>query len=161
MDKALIIREIVRRIEHDLQVMTEAAKAAHAAATDEDNQGEGRHDMRAVEASYLAGAQSKRAAEMQALIHHYRNLELRSFEKKDATSAVSALMDVECEGRQTRYFLVDREGGFSVKLDGPEVQVLSVHSPLGAELVGRVQGEDFEVTLGNGRKRDYTVVSML
>jgi transcription elongation GreA/GreB family factor len=159
MEKSLILREIIRHIEGDLRVMTDAALSAHAAATDKDNQGEGKYDMRAVEASYLAGAQSKRAAELQGVIQQYRQMPLPSF-NQEASSAVSALLELESEGRTLYYFLVEREGGFTLKIDGQEVQILSIQSPLGAALVGRQVGEDFEVLMGNGRRREFAVLSL-
>ncbi len=160
MDKSLIVREIIKKIESDLAVMSQAAHSAHEAATEKENQGEGKYDMRAVEASYLAGAQSKRALEMQEMIRHYQQMDLRDFGGPGSTSAVSALIELESEGRHARYFLVEREGGFNVTVQGLEVQVLSVHSPLGEELVGRGPQESFEILLKNGRVRAYKLRSL-
>jgi hypothetical protein len=158
-DKSKIVREILVKLEADLEVLVASAKAAHTAATHEESKAEDKYDTRGLEASYLAGAQSKRALEIQGMIQDYRKIEMHDF-GPDSTAAVTALVEAESEGRRSLYFLARRGGGYGVRVDGREVNVISVTSPLGEELVGRGVGEEFEVTLANGTRRDYEIVSL-
>lgn len=159
MDKAKIVSEILQKLESDLANLVASAKAAHTAATHEESKAEDKYDTRGLEASYLAGAQSKRAAEIQSMISDYRNLELKPF-KAGATVAVGALVEVEHQGKASSYFLCLRGGGYAVTVDAKNVNVISVTSPLGEELVGRKVGEEFEVTLANGTRRDYEIIAL-
>ena len=65
MDKRKIIEAIRRQLEKDLNVLKEAALIAYEAATNEESKPENEYDTRALEASYIAGAQAKRAGELE------------------------------------------------------------------------------------------------
>ena len=159
MDKALVVQEIIKKLETDLEVLVTSAKAAHDAATHEESKAEDKYDTRGLEASYLAGAQSKRAAEIQAMITEYRRADLGTFTARTPI-AVTALVEVEGEGKRSWYFLTGKGGGDSVKVGGHSIHVISVHSPVGAELVGRTVGEEFEVRLASGQRRDLEIVDV-
>lgn len=159
MNKSKIVHEVLTLLETDLAHLLASAKAAHIAATHEESKAEDKYDTRGLEASYLAGAQSKRAAEIQAMIQDYRMIELLDF-APTATAAVTAIVEVECDGKRSSYFLSRRGGGYSLTIDGKPVHVISVTSPLGEELVGRRVGEEFEVVLGKGPPRAYEIIGI-
>ena len=60
MNKRDLLNLFANKIAEDLLVMTKAALAAHEAATHSESKAEDQYDTRGLEASYLAGAQSKR-----------------------------------------------------------------------------------------------------
>jgi hypothetical protein len=74
----------------------------------------------------------------------YRHLPQRSFEKEDVI-VPSALIQVRWEGRHQWVFLVPGGGGQILNLDGIPVQVVTPQSPLGDALLGKRQGDRFEL----------------
>ena len=65
MKKQELISAFITQLERDLVTMKEAARNTLQAATHEESKAENEYDTRGLEASYLAGAQSKRAAEIE------------------------------------------------------------------------------------------------
>ncbi len=146
-DKKGIIRKIVEQLERDLSLIVSAAITAREAATHEESKAEDKYDTRGLEASYLAGAQAKRAAELEQLIYNYRQLEVKNFDDETAID-VTALVELEAEeaAKKNWFFLVPKGIAMSVELDAQKVQVVTVASPLGEELLGRKKGDDFELS---------------
>lgn len=66
--KKKLIELICAQLEKDLQTAIAAAVATYEAATHEESKPENEYDTRGLEASYLAGAQSKRAGEIEELL---------------------------------------------------------------------------------------------
>lgn len=157
-DKKVLIERILAKLGDELAAIEKSARAAHEAATHEESRAEDSHDTRGIEASYLAGAQAVRAAELQDLISIYKFLPLRDFKAGDPI-APSALIEVEIGGRTARYFFVGRGGGISVQFPGGPVQVITPQAPLGEGLQGRRVGELIEVEV-QGALREYTVLSV-
>lgn len=161
--KQLILDRLIAQLESDLAALVTSAREAHEAATNDEGRAEDQYDTRALEASYLAGAQAKRAAELQALIQRYRLLELRSFSPGDSI-AITALVELESQGRRSLVFLVPTLGGNSVTVEGRIIQVLSSASPLGQELIGRVPKNpseaEFDVELSAEQTRQYRIISV-
>jgi transcription elongation GreA/GreB family factor len=161
--KALILEKLIAGLEADLATLMASAREAHDAATNEEGRAEDQYDTRGLEASYLAGAQAKRASELQELIQRYKHLDLRSFAPND-TIAITALVEVESQGRRSLIFLVPTLGGNSVMADGKTIQILSSASPLGQELIGRVPANaadsEFEVELSGSQVREYRILSV-
>ncbi len=140
--------------------MTSSAKVAHEAATHEESKAEDKYDTRGLEASYLAGAQAKRAAEIQSHLKELEFTKTISFSADDTiaiTAVVIAEQHLENKIEKTAYFLARNEGGFSVQVDGQNFHIISVNSPLGREFVGRTVGEEFDIIHSNGRKRHFSV----
>ncbi|AMV72319.1 GreA/GreB family elongation factor [Desulfuromonas carbonis] len=159
MTKACLLEMIVTSLSVDLTTLTEAARAAHAAATHEECQPDNKYDTTGLEASYIAQGQANRAAEVRRALERYRALELRSF---DAGSPVrlTALVTLEAEdGSRRQVFLGPDAGG--LKLAGPtgEIIIVTIESPLGRALLGRVVGEEIETGNGGSRK-NFTIVTV-
>ena len=80
--KQKILAKLREKLEAEMQVMISAALIAREDATHEESKAEDKYDTRGLEASYLAGAQAKRAAELQRIIHSLQNLEIENLKKK-------------------------------------------------------------------------------
>jgi transcription elongation GreA/GreB family factor len=161
--KALILEKLIAGLEADLATLLTSAREAHDAATNEEGRAEDQYDTRGLEASYLAGAQSRRAAELQDLIQRYKLLDLRAFTPQDSI-AITAVVEVESQGRRSLIFLVPTLGGNTVTVDGKTIQILSSASPLGQELIGRVpanaEDAEFEIELSGSKVREYKILSV-
>ena len=158
MDKAKIVEAIRQQLEKDLKVLQEAALIAYEAATNEESKPENEYDTRALESSYIAGAQAKRAGEIEEQLTAYKYLELKKFTDKDPIAS-TALVELEHNGKQMHVFMMSRGGGMSLKLDGQTIQVVTPSSPLGETLLGLKVGDTALVEVG-GNIKEYDILSI-
>jgi hypothetical protein len=147
---------IVARLQSELDMLTRAAMATHAEATDEENKAEDKYDTRGLEASYLAHGQSKAAEETALALSQFQALTLRDFAAHEPIS-LGALVSLD-DG--SRYFVGPRAGGTEIEADGVTVLVITPQSPLGHELVGKRQGEQVTLTLG-GKRSQLRITSVV
>ena len=158
MDKRKLVALICEKLRADHALLIEAAKATHEAATHEESKPENEYDTRGLENSYLAGAQAKRAGEIEEVLLMYKYLEIKSFTEKDAI-APSALIETEFQGRNSLMFLAPLGGGTNVTLDGKPVQVITPASPLGGALLGMHAGDVASIEAG-GKIKEYEILNV-
>lgn len=158
MDKARLIAQIVEALEAQLEALAASARAAKAGATDQEAKPENQYDTRALEASYLAGAQAARADQIRAEITQLRLLHLRDFKKGEPADAGALCELVDEDDARALYFLAPGRG-MALGTGKQKVQVITPLSPLGRELLGKREGDDLEVEL-RGAVRSYTVRSV-
>jgi hypothetical protein len=147
-NKRKLLEKIITRLRDELTSFARAARAAHAEATDPQSKAENKYDTRGLEAAYLAGAQSRQAAETQAAIESFEKLALKTFEPTDPID-LSALVELETTAERNFYFIGPAKGGLEVQLGDDEIIVITPQSPLGGELMGRRRGDRFK--RGQGR----------
>ena len=156
MPKQDLIARVIARLAADLAQLTTAALATHAEATDEENKSEDKYDTRGLEASYLAHGQSKAAVEVAQAVAQFQALPIRDFAAGEPIS-LGALVVLEGKGR-SHYLVGPRAGGTEIEADGHPVMVITPQSPLGHQLMGRLQGDTLSLVLG-GLRSDYRVAS--
>jgi transcription elongation GreA/GreB family factor len=161
LDKKAVLAALKQKLETELERAQKRAKDAAAGATHEENRAEGDKDMRATEASYVARGQASRASEMEEALVRVSALELLDF-KPGARIAISALIDLEQDGKQLHYFLVPAAGGERLQVDGTEIQTLTPQSPLGRALLGLTEGDDAELPARQAgeRARSYEIIKV-
>ncbi len=161
MDKRLVLQKICQRLQEELAFVIQSAEAARHAATHEESKAEDQYDTRGLEASYLAGAQAQRAAELQKLVHGYQKLLEGDGQVFEPATRVApwSLVELECDGARTVVFLVPQGAGITVEVEGTQVQLITLQSPLGEELVGRRAGDSFEVET-RAAMREYEILSV-
>ena len=142
-DKGPLFAALRAQLAKELETVQAAAAAAREGATHEEAKPENEYDTRALEQSYLAGAQTARA---EALAQAVTTLDL--FQPPALTEAdpirVGAAVVVD-DGTQTRrYLLCEVGGGTKVQVDGERWWVLTPASPLGRGLIGRRVGDFIE-----------------
>lgn len=155
--KKKILQAIIEKLEAEMLVMEKAAAVAREAATHEESVAEDKYDTRGLEASYLAGAQARRAAELAMVIHAFKSLELGIFKKADPIGQTS-LVELEAESKKNLFFVAPNGGGISVEVEGKKVQVLTPSSRLGSGLVGKKLGDVVELQNGD-RLNEYEIVA--
>ena len=158
LDKAKLVETILKSLEKDLEVLREAEKSTREAATHEESKPENEYDTRGLEASYLAGAQSKRIIETEELLVIFKHAELKDFTDADKISA-TALVEIEFKGKIGFYFLMPKGGGTSVTIEGVRIQVVTPNSPLGQALLGMKVGDTAMVENG-GQILEYDILSL-
>jgi transcription elongation GreA/GreB family factor len=155
--KKKIIVAVLEKLEAEMRTMETAAAVAREAATHEESVAEDKYDTRGLEASYLAGAQAKRAAELAMVIAAFKELEVQSYKKSDSIAQTS-LVELESDDKKTLFFIAPNGGGISVEVDGKRVQVLTPNSRLGSELMGKSIGDFIELKSGD-RLSEYEIRS--
>jgi transcription elongation GreA/GreB family factor len=158
MNKPAVLKAIVAKLGEELQTYLNAANASRAEATHESSKAENKYDTRGLEASYLARGQSRQIAELEAALREFQSLGARPFTAGDPID-VGALVELEQGRERTFYVIGPRAGGTEVEFDGHEILVITPQSPLGSQLVGRLQGDVLNLTLP-GSQNKYRVVKV-
>lgn len=156
MNKRALLKKILSQLEAGLESYSRAARAAHAEATDPQSKAENKYDTRGLEAAYLAGAQSRQAAETQNAIEAFQKLALKEFKAGEAID-LSAFVEVETRGDRMHFFIGPSKGGLEIEHNNKEVTVITPQAPLGEQLVGRKAGDRFKWGAGAA---EYKIVSV-
>ena len=159
MKKQRLLENIIAALSADLELLTGAAKAAHAAATHEECQPDNKYDTTGLEASYIAQGQANRAQDIRRALESYRQVTLRDF---DETTPVrlTALVTLEAEdGSRREVFLGPAAGGLKVAGSDTPCIVITPESPLGRALLGKVCDDEVQVDSGTER-RSYTLIAV-
>jgi transcription elongation GreA/GreB family factor len=149
-NKRVIVQKIIAQLDAELEAYAVSARAAHADATHEQSKAENKYDTRGLEASYLARGQSRQAAETEQAREMFAALEIRDFGPGDPID-LGALVKLESGGEVDWYFIGPRAGGTEIKAGKTAVLLITPQSPLGAQLVGRKQGDHWELKVGGTR----------
>jgi len=158
MDKDALRSQIISRLEADYALQLQAAKAAHATATHDENIPDNKYATLGLEASYLAQGYANRAQDILQALNAFRHLTLRSF-SENSPIRLTALVELEDDEGQTRLvFLGPAAGGLRLKFDNQEIMVITPASPLGMELIGKRCGELVEIT--SDVVREYEIISV-
>lgn len=158
MNKQNLVKSICEKLEADLLILQDAARATYDAATNEESKPENEYDTRALEASYLAGAQAKRVGEIEELLFVFKNLEIKSFKNTDAILS-TALVEVESDDKKSFVFLMSKGGGIQLHIESMFVQIITPHSPLGEALLGLKVG-DVAVVESAKKILEYEILSI-
>ncbi len=154
-DKRELMRVVCAELGRTVAALEASSKATRDGATHEEARPENDKDTRGLEASYLARGQAKRVVETREAAARLSGLALRTF-APGAPIALSALVTVEVDGEEHRYFVVPAAGGLRVSVNGYEVQLITPESVVGRELMNKCAGDELEVLI-QGRTREYLV----
>jgi transcription elongation GreA/GreB family factor len=158
MDKQKIVNQLIAKLEVELSAAEEATETARSYRDSDDLKSEGKYDTRAVEASYLAGAQLKRVEELK--LDRQMLLELADNLNDTVNGiAIGSLVELEINSKKQWYFLSSTGGGSLVSIEGRAILVVSVFSPLGNQMLGANVNEVFEVETPKGLK-EYLICSV-
>jgi transcription elongation GreA/GreB family factor len=148
-DKHAVRDALCAQLEAELARAAESQQAVQAAVTHEESRAENDKDTRAIEASYLARGQARRVAELGEALARVSSMPLRDF-GSDSPVALSAILELSDDERSVVYFIAPGGGGLEVRVQGATLKVLTPGSPLGRALLGRCEGDDFEVRTPQG-----------
>jgi transcription elongation GreA/GreB family factor len=158
MDKKKLIQAIVSQLEADLVRLKDAARATYEAATHEESKPENEYDTRGLEASYLAGAQAQRVAEIEELIYIYKQIKTENF-KAGQPIAATSLVEVKFKDKHSFVFIMPKGGGLTLSFEGKPIQTVTPSSPLGGALIGLSAGETATVETAD-QVREYEILSV-
>ena len=150
LQKMAVVQAFIASLQNDVDSVVAAARATHDAATHPEAKPENDKDTRALEAGYLAGAQSARAAELQQHLAAVARTDISGF---------SLVTLQETTAKKSLVVLLSKwGGGQKVDVDGVVVQIITPHSPIGMAVAEQAAGSEVEVEMGP-RVRRFTVVS--
>jgi transcription elongation GreA/GreB family factor len=158
LDKKKLIELIREKLEVERLILIEAAKATYEAATHEESKPENEYDTRGLEASYLAGAQAQRVADIEETISICKNLVLKDFNDKTPISS-TALVEVQYNDKKLFVFLMPKGGGTLVPFENKIIQVIAPNSPLGTSLLSLKVGDTAMVETEEDVK-EYDILSV-
>ncbi len=157
-DKNFIIAELIKHFTDELEALKKAALATYEAATNEESKPENEYDTRGLEASYLAGAQAERVAEVEELIFNLKALKVVQYNEGDPVSS-TAVLRLKGDKSEFTAILLPGGGGVTLKVAGESLRIVTSHSPLGEALMGLYKGDSAVVDVGNATK-EYEILDI-
>lgn len=143
-------------LERSLAMMVSAAQQTVQGVVHEDAKSEGDKDMRSTEQSYVARGQAMRAEDLAEQLQRFEVTKWRDY-GDETPLGPGALVGVVVDGEEERMlFLVPYGGGTVLDVAGVTVTVVTPSSPVGAALVGKVVGDEFEQS-ARGKLREWSV----
>jgi hypothetical protein len=158
MNKKEMIAAFVAYLENEMVLLKAAALATHDAATNEESRPENEYDTRALEASYLAGAQAKRVNEIEEVIVLFRSSQFKEF-GPDESISLTALVTLEMGGKKSQVLMMPKGGGISCQVHGKNIQIVTPSSVLGEAIMGLSAGDIADYEVGS-RVRECAIVSV-
>ena len=156
--KQKLLRAIVDHLTARAALYDASARAAHAEATHEESKAEDKYDTRGLEASYLAQGQARQMAEVADALAQFQQMRLRTF-GRDEPIDIGALVELTGPTETTLYFIGPCAGGTEVRCGRQAVIVLTLQSPLGAQLAGQRRGAKLKLRFG-GRADTFEVTGV-
>jgi len=160
MNKTDLLARIIERLGVDLDVAQRAAQTAYEAATAEENIAENKYDTLGLEASYLATGQARRMEEIRQARLAYQQLTLRDYDPEAGVQLSNLVLLADEQDRQQRVFLGPEAAGLKIGEGQALLTVITPRSPLGQSLMGKLEGDEVVLVLGNGRQV-YELVEVL
>lgn len=156
--KQQIIKNILAKLEDELQFLENAAKSAHSAAIDSEAKAESQYDTRAIEASYLAEAQANRVLAHKKCIASFRALADANI---PATTKVrvGCLISLQADINKRHYLLASEGGGMQIKSGAENIIVVTPAAPIGALLLDKEVGDEMEISVG-GKPIDFQIIKI-
>lgn len=149
MDKTLLLQQVLKHLETDLEQAHQAALAAHETATHEENIAENKYDTLGLEAAYLASGQARRVAELRQTLITWRQLRPRPFEVEQGIQ-LGALVQLAAEDGHEQWLFLGLPGAsMKLQLADQTIQVLGNTAPLGRLLLGKKPGDKVSLPIGS------------
>ncbi|MDH4389929.1 MAG: GreA/GreB family elongation factor [Aquabacterium sp.] len=153
MDKFLLQQQVLDRLAEDLLQAEQAVRAAHEAATHEENIAENKYDTLGLEAAYLATGQARRADAIRQALANWRQFRPSPYDASKGIQLGALVCLVDSGDRQQLLFL-GPDGGSMKLVNGPQpVQVISGDSPLGRAMLGQCEGDAVSIQVAPNRQQ--------
>ena len=150
-----VLNALIEALMDAVHATTTVAEDVRRSAIHEEARPENDKDTRALEQTYLARGQAMRAEALMEQVQFLRSL--LSDNLKSVTVAAGSLIQLEDEAGASRcVFLAPYGGGQNLRLGNATIVVVTPSSPLGRALLGKREGEEFELKTRDG-SREYTI----
>ena len=160
MNKPLILEQILSVLRSDLAALQAAVKTAHESATHGESVAENKYDTRGLEAAYLAHGQAKRAEQIEVALRVYEAISPQLLQSQCSEVGLSSLVQLIDQDDLKRWlWLGEDAGGLKFSFDNKAITIVTPNSPLGAALMGRKQGDAFELRVADNLM-EYEVIGL-
>ncbi len=153
MDKSLLQQQVLDRLAEDLLQVEQAARAAHEAATHEENIAENKYDTLGLEAAYLATGQARRAEAIRQAMADWRNFRPRPYDASQGIQLGALVCLVDSDDKQQQLFLGPHGGSMKLVSGVQLVQVMSSEAPLGKAMLGKREGDEVSIQIAQIRQQ--------
>jgi transcription elongation GreA/GreB family factor len=147
MNKFVLPQQVLERLAEDLLQAEQAVRAAHEAATHEENIAENRYDTLGLEAAYLATGQARRAEAIRQAMANWRQFRPSPYDARKGIQLGALVCLVDFDDVQQQLFL-GPNGGSMKLVSGAQlvqVQVISCEAPLGRAMLGKREGDEVSI----------------
>lgn len=158
MDKRRIIVKLIELTRQNLQSAYDSAQSTYDIATNEESKPENKYDTRGLEASYLAGAQAERVADIKSTLTVYENISIKNFDN-DSKIALTALVELTAQNKTSLVLLMPKGGGQVISFENCQIQVITPESPLGKNLIGKEVGEVIQIS-SDRKSLEYEILKI-
>ena len=153
MDKFVLRQQVLERLAEDLLQAEQAVRAAHEAATHEENVAENKYDTLGLEAAYLATGQARRAKAIRQAMADWREFRPGPYDAGNGIQLGALVCLVDLENTQHQLFLGPDGGSMKLISGAQRVQVLSSQAPLGKALLGKCEGDEVSIQVAGIRQQ--------
>jgi len=160
MNKQEVLQLIVEKLTIDLDIAQRAAQTAYETATHEENIAENKYDTLGLEASYLAAGQAKRVEEIRQSLVLYQKLSLMPFNEDKGIQPGDLITLENPLGIEQHLFLGPDAAGLKIQYAELIVTVITSRAPLGQTLLGKLPGDELEISV-NGSRQSFEVTQIL
>jgi hypothetical protein len=157
-DKKALMNAVIAAMDFECETLASAIRVAIDGATNDQSKPENKYDTRALEASYLAGAQAERLRELKGSREFLASLPLKNFHHDESIGA-SAIVELALENQRIYYFFLPHGGGHAVMTEDRKLTTLTPQSPIGRAINGKRAGDDVFVEI-QGKERLYSIVGV-
>ncbi|MEO7012853.1 MAG: hypothetical protein ABI127_00985 [Dokdonella sp.] len=148
MDKCVLRQQVLERLAKDLLQAEQAVRAAHEAATHEENIAENRYDTLELEAAYLATGQARRAEAIRQAMANWRKFRPSPHDASKGIQLGALVCLVDSDDRHQLLFFGPDGGSMKLVSGAQLVQVISSKAPLGRAMLGKCEGDEVSIQKG-------------
>ena len=153
MHKLVLRQQVLERLAEDLLQAEQAVRAAHEAATHEENIAENKYDTLGLEAAYLATGQGRRVEAIGQAMAGWRQFRPSPYDVSKGIQLGALVCLVDSDDKQHHLFL-GPDGGSMKLVSGTQlVQVISCGAPLSRALLGKREGDEVSIQVGPRRQQ--------
>ena len=152
MDKSVLQQQVLEQLAADLLHAEEAVRAAHEAATHEENIAENKYDTLGLEAAYLATGQARRAEAIRHAMALWRQFRPAPYDASQGIQLGALVCLVDADDKQQLVFLGPAGGSMKLANEAQVVQVISSQAPLGKAMLGRREGDEVSIQIAATRQ---------
>ena len=145
MDKFLLQQQVLDRLAEDLLQAEQAVRAAHEAATHEENIAENKYDTLGLEAGYLATGQARRAEGIRQAMAHWRQFRPHPYDASKGIQLGALVCLVDSDHKQQLLFIGPAGGSMQLVSGVQLVQVISIEAPLGIAMLGKCEADEVSI----------------
>ena len=141
--KDYLLREAIRTLEETIVRTKIAFESARTDVIEAEGRMKTRYDSSRTESGYLADGQAQRLTDFKNSLSHVRQVRLNGMCESVKVGALVFLCDEENDSCK-QYFLLPGGGGDKLVYQTEEITVLTPQSPLGKQLLGKEEGDEFQ-----------------